>query len=143
MLDCGRMKDTDCLFCKIIAGEVPSYKIYEDEYTYAFLDIKPVNPGHTLVIPKTHYVNVFDAPKEIWEKVMGAAHTVANAMHVGMPVADINITTNNGAHSGQVVFHSHVHVMPRYENDGHELWHGKPYQEGQAQEVAIKIKTAL
>ena len=137
------MNDTNCLFCKIIAGEVPSDKVYEDADTLAFLDIKPVNPGHTLVIPKAHYVNVFDAPEDVWGKVMNTVHKVARAVEKGLPVGDLNIAMNNGKHSGQVVFHAHVHVMPRYEGDGYGLWYGKPYEEGQAQQIAEKIKTAI
>lgn len=137
------MNDTDCLFCKIVAGTVPSEKIYEDAETFAFLDIKPVNPGHVLVIPKAHYTNVFDEPEELWAKVMTTARKIAHALSAGLPTGDVNITTNNGVHSGQVIFHSHVHVIPRYENDGHGLWKGTPYQEGQAKEIAAKIKTAL
>ena len=137
------MKDPNCLFCKIVAGEIPCDKVYGDADTFAFLDIKPVNPGHTLVVPKEHHMNVFDMPEDLWQKVMGTAKKIAHAIQKGIPTDDLNITTNNGAHSGQVVFHSHVHVIPRHEGDGFGLWKGTPYEEGQAKTVADKIKTAL
>jgi histidine triad (HIT) family protein len=143
MLESGYMNDTNCLFCKIVAGELPCEKVYEDEKTLAFLDIKPVNPGHTLVVPKEHYANVFDAPEDAWCKVMQTARTIAHAISQGLPVGDVNIITNNGRHSGQVVFHSHVHVIPRHENDGHGTWLGTPYEEGQAKMIAEKIISAL
>jgi len=137
------MKDTNCLFCKIIAGEIPAEKVYEDADTLAFLDIRPVNPGHTLVIPKEHYENVFDAPEAVWTKVAQSVKKVAHAIQEGLPVGDLNIAMNNGAHAGQVVFHAHVHIMPRHEGDGFELWHGTAYQDGQAKVVAEKIRKAL
>ena len=143
MLDLFHMKDTNCLFCKIVAGEIPAEKVYEDADTLAFLDIKPVNPGHTLVIPKDHYENVFEAPEEVWGKVMQSVKKVAHAMKNGLPVDDLNIAMNNGKHAGQVIFHAHVHVIPRYEGDGFELWHGKDYAEGQSKIIAEKIKNAL
>ena len=143
MLESSHMNDTNCIFCKIIADQIPSVQIYEDADTLAFLDINPVNPGHTLVIPKTHYVNVFDAPEEMWTRVMATAKKIAHALEKGLPTGDVNITTNNGAHSGQMVFHSHVHVIPRYEGDGFGLWHGTPYKDGEAHEIAEKIKIAL
>jgi histidine triad (HIT) family protein len=143
MLCLSHMKDTNCLFCKIVAGEIPCEKVYEDENTLAFLDIKPVNPGHTLIVPKEHYENVFEAPEEVWGHVMQTVKKVSHAIKDGLPVADLNIAMNNGKHAGQVIFHAHVHVMPRYENDGFELWHGKDYAEGQAKVIAEKIKKVL
>ena len=137
------MKDTNCLFCKIVAGEVPCEKIYEDEKTFAFLDIKPINPGHTLVVPKEHYENVFEAPEEVWGAVMQTVKKVAHAAKDGLPAGDLNITMNNGKHAGQVVFHAHVHIMPRHEDDGFELWRGKTYETGQSAKIAEKMKTAL
>jgi histidine triad (HIT) family protein len=143
MLELGHMKDTDCIFCKIVASEIPAMKVYEDADTLAFLDINPVNHGHTLVIPKEHYMNVFEAPENVWGKIMSTVKKVAHAVRDGLPVGDLNIAMNNGAHSGQVVFHAHVHIIPRYENDGYQLWHGKPYEEGQAEKTADQIKKAL
>lgn len=133
----------DCLFCKIVAGEIPAEKVYEDADTLAFLDIKPVNPGHTLVIPKEHYENIFEAPTDAWAKVMETVKKVAHAIQAGLPTNDLNLAMNNGKYSGQVVFHAHVHIMPRHEGDGYELWHGKDYTPGEMKEYAVKIKNAL
>ncbi|MBP6884391.1 MAG: HIT family protein [Candidatus Pacebacteria bacterium] len=133
----------DCLFCKIITGEIPCEKIYENETTLAFLDIKPVNPGHTLVIPKSHYVNTLEAPEEVMLEVMKTVKKVAHGIEKGLGVSDFNLAMNNGATAGQVIFHAHMHVIPRHEGDGQKLWHGTPYNEGEMQKIALKLKNAL
>ncbi len=137
------MNDTNCLFCKIIAGEIPAEKVYEDEKTFAFLDIKPVNPGHTLVIPKDHHVNMLETPEETLCAMTATVKKVAMAIQAALNPDGINLGVNNGAAAGQVIFHAHMHVMPRRSDDGYGLWHGKPYTEGQANEIATKIKNAL
>ena len=132
----------DCIFCKIIKGEIPSTKVYEDKDVVAFLDIKPVNPGHTLVIPKKHYVNIHDMPDELVGKLAIAAKKVADAM-LKIGVKGVNIGINNGAHAGQIVFHAHVHVMPRYGKDKFSLWVGKEYDGNERELVADKIRRTL
>ncbi len=132
----------DCIFCKIIKGEIPSTKVYEDGDVFAFLDIKPVNPGHTLVIPKQHYVNIHDMPDELFGKVAIAAKKVADAI-LKLGAKGVNIGMNNGAVAGQVVFHAHVHVMPRYGKDSFSLWVGKEYDGNEREQVAEKIKAVL
>ncbi len=134
----------NCIFCKVIAGELPSEKIYENDETMVILDIvAPVNPGHALVITKQHYENIFDTPEAFWEKSMRTAKKIAPAICQAMNTSDININVNNGYHSGQRIFHLHIHLIPRLEGDGHEMWHGKPYKEGEAKIIAEKIKKAL
>ena len=130
----------DCLFCKIIRGELPSHKVYEDEKTLAFLDIRPVNPGHALVVPKKHSLDVFEIEESQWNAVMNTVRTVALALEKSLAPTGINLAMNNRSGAGQIVFHAHVHVMPRFPNDGHELWKGRPYAEGEAQQVAEKIR---
>lgn len=137
------MNTPDCLFCKIVAGEIPSRKVYEDATTVAFLDINPVNPGHTLVIPKVHYENVFEAPADTWMAITNTVKKVSHAVRDGLPVSDLNIIMNNGKHSGQVVFHAHVHIIPRHEGDGFGTWPGTPYKDGEADSIATKIKTSF
>lgn len=138
------MNTENCLFCKIVAGEIPAEKVYEDADTLAFLDIiKPVNPGHTLVIPKEHYENVFEAPEDVWSKVMLSVKKVSHAIQKGLSANDLNIIMNNGKHAGQVIFHAHIHIMPRHAGDGLELWHGKAYETGQSGIIAEKIKNAF
>ncbi|MBI5456710.1 HIT family protein [Candidatus Kaiserbacteria bacterium] len=133
----------DCLFCKIIRGELPTNKIYEDEKTFAFLDINPVNPGHTLVVPKKHAVDVFEIDEEEWNAVMGAVKKISLAVEKALQPTGINLGMNNKSGAGQVVFHAHVHIMPRFQNDGHELWKGKPYGAGEAAKIAEKIRGVI
>ena len=123
--------ENDCLFCKIVKGEVPSQKIYEDEDTFAFLDIHPINRGHTLVIPKTHHENMFAAPEEVFTKLMATVHLLAPKVKQAVGAEGINIGINNEAAAGQLVFHIHVHIIPRWSDDGHAQWHGNPYQDGE------------
>ncbi len=134
----------NCIFCKIIAGQIPANKIYEDEDTFAMLDINPVNPGHTLVISKEHYVNIFEVPDALITKMISTVKKVAHAIKDSMSIENGNIIMNNGKDAGQTVFHAHIHFIPRNAGDGHkDLWHGKPYGEGEAQEIIEKIKKAL
>ncbi len=131
-----------CLFCKIINGEVPSTTIYEDADTLAFLDIKPVNPGHTLVIPKKHYENIHDTPDETFAKMSVAAKKVADAI-LKLGAKGVNIGMNNGKEAGQIIFHAHVHVMPRYGKDKFSLWVGKEYEGNEREEIAQKVRQNL
>jgi histidine triad (HIT) family protein len=132
-----------CIFCKIVKGEIPSSKVYEDDDVLAFLDIAPVNIGHTLVIPKGHFENILKTPEETMVHMMKVVKKVSHGLDVLKPDG-ININMNNKSAAGQVVFHSHIHVIPRYEGDGFGLWHGKrPYKEGEAKEVAEKISLML
>jgi len=133
---------SSCIFCKIIAGELPSAKIYEDADVFAFLDIKPVNPGHTLVIPKKHFENIHDTPDELLAKVMRVAKKISDAI-LKLGVTGVNVGMNNGIGAGQLVFHAHVHVMPRYGKDSFSLWVGKEYGGNERAEMAEKIKKSL
>ncbi|MEK9176973.1 MAG: HIT family protein [Patescibacteria group bacterium] len=121
---------TDCIFCKIASGELPSEKIYEDEATVAFLDLKPVNPGHALVIPKLHYRNVFDIPEDAWLAVMKTARHIAAAIQKATSAGGVNIVVNNESPAHQLIFHAHVHVIPRRAGDAHKAWVGAAYEEG-------------
>jgi len=133
----------NCIFCKIVTGEIPSHKVYEDEHVLAFLDIRPVNPGHTLVIPKDHFENIYTTPEETWARVMLAAKKVALAVKEAVDADGINIGMNNEAPAGQVIFHSHIHVIPRIQNDELHLWPQKDYKEGEGSAVAEKIRNTL
>ncbi|MBI2551603.1 HIT family protein [Candidatus Uhrbacteria bacterium] len=116
---------SDCLFCKIVAGAIPSQKIYEDEKTIAFLDIHPVNAGHTLVISKTHSDKFLEAELADMQNVLAVIHKITPAILKAVGADSANISTNNGRASGQIIFHTHWHVMPRLATDGYKLWHGK------------------
>ena len=133
----------DCIFCKIIAGELPSEKIYEDTETLAFLDIRPVNAGHILVVSKAHYRNIFDIPEPLWLAMMKTTHHLAPIIKDATGAGGINISMNNERPAHQLVFHAHVHVIPRFEGDPHKAWPGKEYKEGEKSAVAEKIKSAL
>lgn len=135
--------DPNCLFCKIINGEIPATKIHEDEYSYAFLDIKPINPGHTLLVPKKHFANLYDMPDEILAELAPTIKKLGIAIKKAVSADGINIGMNNDPAAGQLVFHAHIHIMPRFLGDGHEHWHGKPYQDGEIDKVATQIKTLI
>lgn len=135
--------ENDCLFCKIIRGEIPSEKIYEDEHTYAFLDIHPINKGHTLVIPKMHVENIHDISSENFCTLMETVRRLALVVKEGVHADGINIGINNGHAAGQLVFHAHVHIIPRFTGDGFLHWHGEGYREGEIQTTAEKLCTVL
>ncbi len=116
-----------CIFCKIVAHEIPANIIYEDNDVVAFLDNTPINPGHTLVIPKTHHSTFQETPPDTLSKLTLVAQKVSKAVTLGSGASGMNIYINNGKDAGQVVFHTHIHLIPRHSNDGKELWHGTPY----------------
>ena len=112
----------DCIFCKILSGQIPCDKLYEDETTFAFLDRGPVNPGHTLVIHKHHHTDIFDTPERDLCDIFATAKKMATAIMKATRCDGINIGMNNRPAAGQVVFHAHVHVIPRLLNDGLKHW---------------------
>jgi histidine triad (HIT) family protein len=109
--------DPDCIFCKIIDGDIPSFKVFEDEKTLAFMDINPVNPGHVLVAPKYHAADVMQIPTDWLKATIASAQTVAQAVDKALKPGGINILQSNGAAAGQSVFHLHVHIIPRTVGD--------------------------
>lgn len=134
----------DCLFCKIIRGEVPSYTVFENKDVKAFLDISQVNPGHTLMVPKKHIVNFFDYTPEDAKRYLQYIPIIANAIKNAFPnVTAMNITSNNGEAANQKVMHSHIHFIPRFEGDGLKLMtrnNAAKYDDTKYKEVAAKIK---
>lgn len=133
----------NCIFCKIISGEIPCEKIYEDENTLAFLDIKPINKGHALVIHKEHHENIFEMPDECLCQIAPTIKKIAAAVKGGTQADGINIGMNNGVAAGQAVSHAHFHIIPRFANDGHKHWGQTSYSSNEAAEVAEKIKKFL
>jgi histidine triad (HIT) family protein len=133
----------DCIFCKIGRGEVPVEKLYEDEDTFVFLDQMPNTEGHSLVIPKAHYRNVFDIPEEPWLQVMKTVRYIAPIIKKGVGAGGVNIIMNNEIAAHQVVFHAHVHIIPRF--DVHELqsWPGHDLTPEEAARVANKIRHSV
>ena len=117
----------DCIFCRIVDGELPSYTVYEDEEVLAFLDVNPVAEGHTLVIPKAHHERLTDMDAETTGAVFRATREVAEAVDNAFEPDGYNVFQTNGEAAGQEVFHSHVHVVPRNEDD--EITFGFPREE--------------
>lgn len=132
----------DCIFCKIASGEIPSHKVYEDSDVFAFLDAKPINPGHTLVIPKEHYKDLYETPDEILKKLSVAVKKVALSVKKGLSPDGINIGMNNEPAAGQVVFHAHIHVIPRKKGDNLKHWPGQELSKEKQEEILEKIKSS-
>jgi histidine triad (HIT) family protein len=128
-----------CVFCQIINNELPSYKIYEDEKTLAFLDIAPVNAGHALVVPKAHYENMEAIPEEELAAVIKTVKKVGLMLKNKLGAAGYNLSENNDPLAGQIVPHLHFHVIPRREGDGLQLWPQRKYEAGEAEEVLKKL----
>ncbi|WP_203364145.1 HIT family protein [Bacillus sp. REN10] len=138
---------SDCIFCKIINGDILSAKVYEDEHVYAFLDISQVTKGHTLVIPKVHKENVFELTSEQAAHLFEVVPKIANAIKKEFQAEGLNILNNNGAVAGQTVFHFHMHLIPRYgKNDGfHPIFqdHSGEYSKEEFQQIAQSIAQHL
>lgn len=133
----------NCIFCKIVKGEIPSEMVYEDEHTCAFLDINPNNHGHTLVIPKDHFENIYTVPDETLARTMLVVKKLSVAIKNSLDADGINLTMNNEKAAGQIVFHAHIHVIPRYKTDDFKGFPKKSYKDGEAEAVAKKIKSEL
>lgn len=134
----------NCIFCKIIAGDIPAQKIYEDDKVVAFLDARPVNIGHTLVLPKAHYLSIYDTPDELLVALAPVLKRLSIAIKSAVAADGINIEMNNGPAAGQLVFHAHVHIVPRFNDDGFMHWRGtRGYQDSEMEAISGKIKKAL
>ncbi len=132
---------TDCIFCKIVAGEAPSAKVYEDEHVYAFLDIHPISEYHTLVIPKKHYENIFDVPEETLLQVMRVVKKLAGLYNSKLGIRNVQIINSSGREAQQDVFHIHFHIVPRRRGDGQNIaWHTHPEWAARFDEMVEKLK---
>lgn len=143
MKGCLTMKD-NCVFCKILAGVIPSNTVYEDDDFKAILDIAPANKGHVIILAKKHVENVFELPDDLGAKVFPVVKKVATSLKKTLNCDGINVLQNNGPAAGQTVFHLHIHVIPRYDGD-HEIltWNEKSYEDGEAAELAARIQSNL
>lgn len=133
----------DCIFCKIIKGDVPCTKVYEDGSVLSFLDINPINHGHSLVILKEHYETLLDVPDTLLKKLIIGVKKVAKAVFEGVKADGFNLGMNNYKVAGQLVPHAHIHIIPRFNNDGLRLWSGNPYEDKDIKKTAEKIKSLL
>lgn len=138
---------TNCIFCKIIAGDIPSVKVYEDEHVYAFMDIMPLSKGHTLLIPKIHREFIYDMTSEEAANLFSAAPKIAAAINETFAPEGMNLLNNNGAKAGQSVFHFHMHFIPRYgATDGFGakwMTKEKEFTTERIQELAEQVKGKL
>jgi histidine triad (HIT) family protein len=134
------MADPDCLFCKIVAGEIPSHTIDEDDKTLAFMDINPWTRGHALVIPKTHSRNLYDIEPADLAAMHATAQRVARRMRDRLASEGVNILQSSEPIAMQTVFHSHVHVIPRYSDDGLRLpAHPQPAEHEELAQLAEEL----
>lgn|SRR3989344_8875074 len=134
----------DCVFCKIVTGEIPSAKIYEDNEILAFLDIMPVNKGHTLVIPKEHFETLVDIPSKKLQKLIAELYKITNAVIEATNAEGFNVFINNKRVAGQAVPHAHFHIVPRYGNDKVDVrWPQGKYMKGEMEDYKKKIQNFL
>lgn len=134
----------NCIFCKIIAGEIPSAKVYEDELVYAFLDISPINKGHVLVIPKAHHESVAAVDEATAGRMMKIGSRIGIALKRELDADAYNLHLADGTAAGQVVMHAHLHIVPRWIEDGfHWNWRQLSYADGEMAEIAAKIVERL
>lgn len=130
-----------CIFCKIINHDIPCHQVYEDENTLVFLDIKPVNPGHLLVIPKIHYQNIEAITEEDFCNLMLIVKKMGRLLKDKLGVVAYNVTENNDSLAGQIVPHLHFHIIPRHAGDGHVLWPQSEYEPGEAEKIVKQLKS--
>jgi histidine triad (HIT) family protein len=134
----------DCIFCDIIQRKSPAEIIYEDEKVISFLDIRPINYGHTLVIPIKHYEDFISVPSDEMNAIINVTQNISEAVSKSLKADGFNIIANNGAAAGQRVFHFHFHIIPRYNTD---KFHFRPvlknYSNGSMKEIADKIRSAV
>jgi histidine triad (HIT) family protein len=134
----------NCVFCKIIAGELPGTCLYEDELVYAFLDIAPINPGHSLIIPKEHHTGLTTVPEDVLARMMQIAPLLAKALIRELDADGFNLHLAHGACAGQVVSHVHLHVIPRHPTDGHSWgWRSVDYTDTTPAELGDAVRARL
>ena len=136
--------EQDCIFCKIANGHIPSATVYEDEMFRVILDLSPATNGHALVLPKRHFRNIFDIDETTASRLFVVAAKVARAMKKSLGCEGLNIVQNNEEIAGQTVFHFHLHIIPRYADDGQKiLWNPGTSDPEVQKEIACKISEAL
>ena len=134
------MRDENCIFCKIAAGDIPSVTLYEDEDFRVIMDISPASKGHALILPKDHYANLFEMPEELLSKAMSLAKVWGDKLVKALNADGLNLVQNNGLAAGQTVFHYHLHLIPRYEGDNvGNLWNPGTLTEEQKKEILEKL----
>lgn len=138
------MKKQDCVFCKIISGEIPSATIYENSKFKVIMDIAPANKGHVLILPKEHFDNIYDIDTATAGQLFELAAMVARALKSVLDCDGMNILQNNGTVAGQTVFHFHMHIIPRYEGDTVNVgWKELSYEDGEMEQLREAIRKEL
>ncbi len=138
------MPHTDCIFCKIVAGDIPALKVWESDDALAFLDVGPLADGHTLLIPKQHYRDIRDTPVEVLASLTRQLPQIADAVLRATGVTGLNVLQNTGASSGQAVFHLHFHLIPRVASDGLGFrWNAGQYEKGRAEAMQSRIRDEI
>jgi histidine triad (HIT) family protein len=133
-----------CVFCKMVAGEIPVARVYEDEAVLAFLDVGPISDGHTLVIPKLHCRRIDDCEPQVLAELAARLGKIAGAVAAAMDADGYNVLSNNGSAAGQVVDHLHFHVIPRKAGDRvFTQWPSYKYRLGQTEEIVARIRRNL
>lgn len=135
------MKQDNCIFCKIIAGEIPSQAIYEDDKFKVILDVASATRGHALILPKSHYANLYELPDDVASDTIKLAKKMMKVMTDRLGCDGFNILQNNGEVAGQSVFHFHMHLLPRYKDDGEILKYNPQNPDGKELEQLRKILT--
>lgn len=135
------MRDANCVFCKILNGDIPSAKLYEDDDFVIILDVGPAAFGHALVVPKNHYANIYEMPEEMLSKCMCLAKVWGEKLVKALNADGLNLVQNNGLAAGQTVFHYHLHLIPRYDGDAvGGLWTPGSLSDEQRKEILEKVK---
>ncbi|MBP3737269.1 MAG: HIT family protein [Lachnospiraceae bacterium] len=135
------MKDANCIFCKIANGEIPSATLYEDDVFRVFMDLGPATKGHALIVPKDHYNDLFELPEETAASAIKLAKKLGAQIRDALHADGMNIVQNNGAAAGQTVAHFHLHMIPRYADDGQKIgWQPREITPEKAVEIAAEIK---
>lgn len=131
---------SDCIFCKIVKKEIPADIIFEDKQVVAFLDINPVNPGHTLVVPKEHHADVLETPDSVASQMMVHVKKIAPAIMKAVKADGFNVGINTKPAAGQVIFHTHLHIIPRFSTDGLKHWPHKQLPKEEMVKVQKEIR---
>lgn len=134
----------DCTFCKIVEGEVPSWKIYEDEHFVSFLDVNPATRGHALVVPKSHHPQLLDLPENELKHALEVVQKVADGVTEAVDADGFNVLQSNNPVAGQEVFHVHFHIIPRFHGDDVEIdWPEGDLSESEAEDLLKEIKDCM
>jgi histidine triad (HIT) family protein len=132
--------DPSCIFCKIVKGELPSHKVYEDEHYYAFLDIHPISPGHTLIVPRNHAPDMLHSTPTDRKGLLEIVHRIAPSILKAVNAKAFNVGINVGADAGQIVFHTHVHLIPRKSMDGLSDWKNISQTHEELSQIAERVR---